>query len=223
MKFYISNLTDNEKKIIEKYMNNENFSWKKAEDYVETHPEINKIYAVTHTEVRIVHRDPNYYDHNDVMFYPDQHIASTVAKYLASIIDRNNDADEDFFSVDSCSLNNEGYLEPDMDCYIEYQTGYDWFEKLTRYDIESRISEIAHDIAEEYDIPADYYGDCYNDEIFQIEDRLESEKSPYERSQLMKKAESIFRSYAESFLDCEKYLQEDAENCKHLLEQFEQK
>jgi hypothetical protein len=110
-----------------------------------------------------------------------------------------------------------------MDCCIEYQTGYDWFEKLTRDDVESRIDEIAHDIAEEYDLPVDYYGDCYCDEIFQIEDRLESEKSPYERSQLMKKAESIFRSYAESFLDCEKYLREDAKNCKHLIEQFEQK
>ena len=96
-----------------------------------------------------------------------------------------------------------------MDYYIEYQTGYDWFEKITRYDVESRISEIAHDIAEEYDIPADYYGDCYCNEIFQIEDHLESEESPYERSKLMKKAEDIFRSYAESFLDNETDEQEN--------------
>jgi hypothetical protein len=203
MKFYISNLTDSEKEIIEKYMNNEAFSRKRAEDYIETHPEIDKVYTVTHTEVCVAHGEPNYYDHDDAMFYPDQHTANTVARYLASINDRNSDADEDFFLVDSCSLNDEGYLEPDMDCCIEYQTGYDWFEKLTRYDVESRIDEIAHDIAEEYDLPVDYYGDCYCDEIFQIEDSLESEENPYERSKLMKEAEDIFRSYAEGFLDGE--------------------
>jgi hypothetical protein len=55
MKFYISNLTDSEKEIIEKYMNNEAFSRKRAEDYIETHPEIDKVYTVTHTEVCMIH------------------------------------------------------------------------------------------------------------------------------------------------------------------------
>lgn len=46
--------------------------------------------------------------------------------------------------------------------------------KQNRYEIEQAVAETISDFAYEYDLPQDFYGDCYPAEIMELENRMET-------------------------------------------------
>lgn len=69
----------------------------------------------------------------------------------------------------------------------------------TRYEIESEVSEIEKQVADDYKVPEDYYGDCYSDEIFHLENRAELSRSEEKYEECMSEIKEIFESYARSY------------------------
>lgn len=69
----------------------------------------------------------------------------------------------------------------------------------TRYEIESEVSEIEKQVADDYEVPEDYYGDCHCDEILHLENRAELCRSEEEYEECMSEIKEIFEYYARSY------------------------
>lgn len=67
--------------------------------------------------------------------------------------------------------------------------------KKTRYEVESDMNWLAKEVAEEYEVESDFYGDCYPNEIMSIENKMERAKSEEEYDDLLYEARIIFESY----------------------------
>lgn len=63
--------------------------------------------------------------------------------------------------------------------------------KLTRYEVESKVNEIA----EENDVEKDFYGDCYPDEVMQLENRITLESNEEERNAMFDEIKEILVGY----------------------------
>lgn len=46
-------------------------------------------------------------------------------------------------------------------------------KKITRFEIEMMVAKVIDDFAEENELESDFYGDCYPQEIMQLENRME--------------------------------------------------
>lgn len=68
---------------------------------------------------------------------------------------------------------------------------------MKRYEVECTISRIADDVQEEYNLNNNFYGDCYPDEIMDLENKMELEDKE-ELHKLIDEAIELFKSYAES-------------------------
>ena len=73
-------------------------------------------------------------------------------------------------------------------------------KKLTDYEATSMIDEIVCVVAGRYDIPSDFYGDCWNDEVFDLKYKLIKESDEKELKDIRKQLEAIFISYAEAWI-----------------------
>nr|DAP09471.1 MAG TPA: hypothetical protein [Caudoviricetes sp.] len=67
--------------------------------------------------------------------------------------------------------------------------------KLTRYEVESKVNEIVEEIAEENDVEKDFYGDCYPDEVMQLENRITLESNEEERNAMFDEIKEILVGY----------------------------
>lgn len=72
--------------------------------------------------------------------------------------------------------------------------------KKTRFEIEMYVDQIAKDVASAYNIPDDFYGDCYCDEIFHLENHMEL-RGDIEES--LEEVKSIFEAYASAYKESE--------------------
>ena len=73
--------------------------------------------------------------------------------------------------------------------------------KKTRYEIEMYVDQIAKDVASAYDIPDDFYGDCYPDDVMRLENRMEMNKENID--EYMNEVREIFESCAKSYKEFE--------------------
>lgn len=67
--------------------------------------------------------------------------------------------------------------------------------KLTRYEVEARVHDIVDEIADEYDVEKDFYGDCYPDEVMQLENRITLESNEEERNAMFDEIKEILVGY----------------------------
>lgn len=65
----------------------------------------------------------------------------------------------------------------------------------TRYEVEQDVEWIAREIAEDNDLESDFYGDCYSDEIMDLENRLE-------RADSQEEYDSLLDQVKEEFMKC---------------------
>lgn len=73
----------------------------------------------------------------------------------------------------------------------------------TRFDIEMDVNQIADEVSSDYDVPKDFYGDCYCDEIMHLENKMEMMKYEEEIEECMDEVREILISYAESYKENE--------------------
>lgn len=66
---------------------------------------------------------------------------------------------------------------------------------MTRHEVESDMRELALNIAIAYDLEDDFYGDCYPDEIIEIENKMAKTVHPDDYLDLLDEAREIFESY----------------------------
>lgn len=70
---------------------------------------------------------------------------------------------------------------------------------MKRFDVEMLVDEILDDIREEYaDLESDFYGDCYPNEIMEIENRLEMTDDEEEIEDYKREIRDVFMSYVNS-------------------------
>ena len=65
----------------------------------------------------------------------------------------------------------------------------------TRYEIEQEVEWIAREIAEDNDLESNFYGDCYPDEIMNLENRLE-------QAETQEEYDSLLDQVKEEFMNC---------------------
>ncbi len=73
-------------------------------------------------------------------------------------------------------------------------------KKLTDYEATSMIDEIVCVVAGRYDIPSNFYGDCWNNEVFDLKYKLTQVSDEKELKDIRKQLEAIFISYAEAWI-----------------------
>lgn len=77
---------------------------------------------------------------------------------------------------------------------------------MTRFEIEMAVNDLADQVAYDYDVPKNFYGDCYPDDVMRLENRMEMNKENID--EYMNEVREIFESYAKSYKEYE----EDEEN-----------
>ena len=73
-------------------------------------------------------------------------------------------------------------------------------KKMTDYEVTAMIDEMVCVVAGKYDIPSDFYGDCWNDEVFVLKHKLTQVSDEKELKDIRKLLEAIFISYAEPWI-----------------------
>lgn len=71
---------------------------------------------------------------------------------------------------------------------------------MTRYEIEKLTNEIAHSVADDYNLENDFYGDCFPEEVMNLEDAIQRSRNEDEISQYFGEIEEIFIYYAEDYI-----------------------
>lgn len=89
----------------------------------------------------------------------------------------------------------DGYLH--YDSVEEYEYSDFAPRKITRYEVEARVHDIVDEIADEYDVEKDFYGDCYPDEVMKLENQIELEIDQSEREVMFNEIREILEGYAE--------------------------
>lgn len=69
---------------------------------------------------------------------------------------------------------------------------------MTRYEIEKLTNEIARNVANEYDLENDFYGDCFPEEVMNLENAIQRSHDQDEISQYFDEIKEVFIQYAES-------------------------
>ena len=69
---------------------------------------------------------------------------------------------------------------------------------MTRYEIEKLTNEIAHNVADDYNLENDFYGDCFPEEVMSLEDAIQRSHNQDEISQYFDEIKEVFMQYAES-------------------------
>ena len=77
---------------------------------------------------------------------------------------------------------------------------------MTRFEIEMAVNDLADQVAYDYDVPKNFYGDCYPDDVMRLENRMEMNKENID--EYMNEVREIFESCAKSYKEYE----EDEEN-----------
>ena len=67
--------------------------------------------------------------------------------------------------------------------------------KKNRYDVEYDVNMVVEDLREEYDLENDFYGDCYPQEVFQLENKMEKCTNIEDYQELLNEVKEIFESY----------------------------
>lgn len=67
--------------------------------------------------------------------------------------------------------------------------------KKTRFEVESDVSNLVEDIAEEYAIEKDFFGDCYPNDVMKLENQMELCSDEYEYDDLLDEVEKILKGY----------------------------
>ena len=67
--------------------------------------------------------------------------------------------------------------------------------KKIRYDEEYDVNMDGEDLREEYDLENDFYGDCYPQEVFQLENKMERCRDEEDYQELLDEVKEIFESY----------------------------
>ena len=63
-----------------------------------------------------------------------------------------------------------------------------------RYDVEYDVNMIVENLIDECDLESDFYGDCYPQEVFQLENKMERcNEEDYQ--ELLNEVKEIFESY----------------------------
>ena len=75
--------------------------------------------------------------------------------------------------------------------------------RLTDYEATAMIDEVVCVVSGRYDIPSDFYGDCWNDEVFSLKYKLTQVDSEKELKEIRKELEEIFISYAKAYIEFE--------------------
>lgn len=71
---------------------------------------------------------------------------------------------------------------------------------MTRYEIEKLTNEIARNVANEYNLENDFYGDCFPEEVMNLEDAIQRSHNQDEILQYFEEIEEIFKYYAEDYI-----------------------
>lgn len=66
---------------------------------------------------------------------------------------------------------------------------------MNRFEIEMKVNDIVDEIADEYEVDKNFYGDCYPDEVMKLENRIEREKDNDERNRMFDEIREIFKEY----------------------------
>lgn len=72
-------------------------------------------------------------------------------------------------------------------------------KKLNSYEVSSLIDEIEEDVRCKYDLDCNWYGDCYSDEILNLQTKISVCKDEEELDYLKDEVKSLFESWAK---DC---------------------
>lgn len=67
--------------------------------------------------------------------------------------------------------------------------------KRNRYDIEYDVNMIVENLTDEHDVENNFYGDCYPQEVLQLENKMEKCKNEEEYQELLNEVKEIFESY----------------------------
>ena len=73
-------------------------------------------------------------------------------------------------------------------------------KRLTDYEATAMIDEVVCVVSGRYDVPSDFYGDCWNDEVFSLKYKLTKVSDEKELKDIRKQLEAIFISYAEAWI-----------------------
>lgn len=66
--------------------------------------------------------------------------------------------------------------------------------KKNRYDVEYDVNMIVENLIDEYNLESDFYGDCYPQEVFHLENKMERcNEEDYQ--ELLNEVKEIFESY----------------------------
>lgn len=66
---------------------------------------------------------------------------------------------------------------------------------MTRYEAEMIVRDVVDELIDEYDLEDNFYGDCYPQEVLELENRLERTNNQEEIDEIIKEVIDIFKSY----------------------------
>lgn len=66
---------------------------------------------------------------------------------------------------------------------------------MTRYEAEMMVRDVVDELIDEYDLEDDFYGDCYPQEVLELENRLEITNDQEEIDEIIKEVRDILKSY----------------------------
>ena len=67
--------------------------------------------------------------------------------------------------------------------------------KKNRYDVEYDVNMIVEELINAYDLESDFYGECYPQEVFQLENKMERCNNEEDYQELLNEVKEIFESY----------------------------
>ena len=67
--------------------------------------------------------------------------------------------------------------------------------RRNRYNIEYDVNMIIENLIDEYDVENNFYGDCYPQEVFHLENKMEQCRDEEDYQELLDEVKEIFESY----------------------------